>query len=117
VVFAMGLSFLLSALFVKFRDFSHIWDVILQILFYAVPIIYPLTLPSQKVREIISLNPAAQILQDLRSVLITPQALTTKQVFHSQLIGRVLPITIIVLIAVIAGLYFRRSSRNFAEEL
>jgi ABC-2 type transport system permease protein len=117
VVLALGISFLLAALYVRFRDISHIWDVILQILFYAVPIIYPLTLPPQNIREIISLNPAAQILQDLRSVMITPEALTTKQVFGSQLMGRVLPICIVIAIAVVAGMYFRRKSRNFAEEL
>jgi ABC-2 type transport system permease protein len=117
VVLALGVSFLLAALFVKFRDISHIWDVILQILFYAVPIIYPLTLPPQRIREIISFNPAAQILQDLRSVMVTPEALTTKQVFHSQFVGRVLPVLIVIGIAVVAGLYFRKASRNFAEEL
>lgn len=117
VVLALGVSFLLAALFVRFRDISHIWDVILQVLFYAVPIIYPLTLPSQRIREIISLNPAAQILQDLRSVVVTPETLTTKQVFHSQLVGRVMPVVIVVCIAVTAGLYFRSRSRYFAEEL
>jgi hypothetical protein len=50
-------------------------------------------------------------------VVVTPQALTTKQVFHSQLIGRVLPIVIILGIAALAGWYFRRASKNFAEEL
>jgi ABC-2 type transport system permease protein len=117
VVLALGVSFILSALYVKFRDIGHIWDVILQILFYAVPIIYPLTLPPQRIREIISLNPPAQILQDLRSVVVTPDALTTKQVFHSQWIGRVLPVAIVVGIAALAGWYFRRASKNFAEEL
>ncbi len=117
VVFAMGFAFLLAALYVKFRDISHIWDVILQILFYAVPIIYPLTMPPQRIREIISFNPATQILQDLRSVLITPETLTTKQVFQSQFTGRILPVVAVVALAVVAGFYFRRASRNFAEEL
>jgi ABC-2 type transport system permease protein len=117
VVLALGLSFLLAAMFVRFRDISHIWDVILQILFYAIPIIYPLTLPPQRIREIISLNPMTQILQDLRSVVITSDTLTPTEVFQSQFLGRVLPVLIVIAIAVIAGLYFRRRSRYFAEEL
>jgi ABC-2 type transport system permease protein len=117
VVLALGLSFLLAALFVRFRDISHIWDVILQILFYAVPIIYPLTLPPQHIREIISLNPMTQILQDLRSVTITRVTLTPTEVFQSQFLGRVLPVLIVITIAVVAALYFRRRSRYFAEEL
>ena len=32
-VFALGVSFILSALYVRFRDISHIWEVALQLLF------------------------------------------------------------------------------------
>lgn len=116
MVFALAISFLLSALFVKFRDFSHIWDVALQVLFYAVPIIYPLTLPPQRIREIISVNPLAQILQDIRWLMITPDTVTTRDVFHSQW-GRFGPMLIVLGVAVLGGWYFRRSSKNFAEEL
>lgn len=116
IVLALGLSFLLAALYVKFRDISHIWEVILQIMFYAVPIIYPLTMPPQQIRELISLNPITQILQDLRAVLITPETLTTKEVFGS-ILGRLGPMVLVLVIAAIAALYFRRVSRSFAEEL
>ena len=34
-LFATGLAMLLSALFVRYRDVEPIWDVVLQILFYA----------------------------------------------------------------------------------
>lgn len=116
VVFCLGVSFLLAALMVKFRDISHIWEVVLQVLFYATPIIYPLTLPSAKIAKIISISPLAQIIQDIRALLITPQTLTTKAVYHSQL-GRVIPITIVIIVVVLASWYFKRSSRNFAEEI
>lgn len=118
IILALALSYLLSALFVKFRDFSHIWDVVLQVLFYAVPIIYPLSYPaiSQRLRELISLNPLTQIIQDTRSVMVTPDTLTTKEVFNSQL-GRIVPMLIIAVITVTAMWYFKKSSKNFAEEL
>lgn len=116
VVLALGISFLLAALFVRFRDISHIWEVILQIMFYAVPIIYPLTMPPQWIREIISLNPLTQILQDLRAVLITPEALTVGDVFGT-VWARIGSVIAVVTIAALAGLYFRKASRNFAEEL
>ncbi|MBI2588981.1 ABC transporter permease [Candidatus Saccharibacteria bacterium] len=114
----LAVSFTLSALFVKFRDISHIWEVILQALFYATPILYPLTYPSsQTIRELLSINPLTQIIQDMRSITITPQTLTTKQVFNSQFLGRVWPVIFILVLAAISIWYFRRSSRNFAEEL
>jgi ABC-2 type transport system permease protein len=116
VAFALGLSFLLSTLFVKFRDFSHIWDVILQVLFYATPIIYVFNIVPHTFAQLMSLNPLAQIFQDIRSVMITPQTLTTKQVFDSQL-GRILPAVAVLAVLALSALYFRSRSRNFAEEL
>lgn len=116
IVFCIGISFLLSALFVKIRDLSHIWDVSLQILFYATPIIYSLAIVPDRLVKLVSINPLAQIIQDIRSVMITPETLTTKEVFQTQ-VGRLIPITIVVVLTVVAAWYFRRSSKNFAEEL
>lgn len=116
VIFSLGISFLLSALFVKFRDFGHIWDVILQILFYATPIIYTLNIVPARLIKLVSINPLAQIFQDIRQVMITPETLTTQEVFNTQL-GRAIPFTIIIVITVVGVWYFRRASKNFAEEL
>jgi len=116
VVFCLGISFLLSTLFVKFKDISHIWDVVLQTLFYASPLIYSLAIVPKKLIKFASINPLAQILQDVRSVMITPQALTTKEVFHSQL-GRIVPMLIVLIITIFGFWIFRRNSKNFAEEI
>lgn len=125
LMLSLGVAFLLSALFVKYRDLIHIWEVFLQAMFYATPIIYPLSIApakagqfsiSLKAAKLISINPMAQIIQDFRSVLITPETLTTAQVFHSQL-GRLIPITILLVIGILGALYFRKNSPYFAEEL
>lgn len=116
LVFCLGISFLLSALYVKFRDFSHIWDVTLQILFYATPIIYSLTIVPQKLLKLVSINPLAQIIQDIRSVMITPATMTTKEAFNS-VAGRLIPMTLVLAVIIIGAFYFRRNSKNFAEEL
>lgn len=119
IVFCVAVSFLLAALFVKFRDFRHIWEVALQILFYATPILYSLsTLPPKlsKLAKIMSLNPLTQIFQDTRSFMLSPKIMTTKQVFHSQ-IGRLLPMAIVIGLCIIASIYFKRSSQKFAEEI
>jgi ABC-2 type transport system permease protein len=117
VVFCLAISFLTSALFVKFRDLSHIWDVFLQILFYSTPIIYIFSIVPEKYAKILSLNPLAQIIQDLRAFIITPDTLTTKEVFNSQLLGRVLPVCFILVLSVISAWYFKKSAGKFAEEL
>ena len=42
--FSLGISFLLGAINVKYRDITSIWDVLIQSLFYAIPIIYPISM-------------------------------------------------------------------------
>jgi len=116
IILCLGVSFLLAALFVRFRDFGHIWEVILQVLFYATPIIYSFSIVPPTLAKIMSLNPLVQIFQDIRSVMITPAALTTKQVFDSQL-GRILPALSVIVILALGAYYFHRRSKYFAEEL
>jgi ABC-2 type transport system permease protein len=116
VIFCLGIAFILATLFVRFKDISHIWDVILQALFYATPIIYDFRIVPHKLAKIVSLNPLTQIFQDIRSVIITPATLTTKQVFDSQL-GRILPALSTVVILALGAYYFRKRSKYFAEEL
>lgn len=116
VMLCLGIAFILATLFVRFRDISHIWDVILQVLFYATPIIYSFKIVPQRLAEILSLNPLAQIFQDIRSVMITPETLTTKQVFDSQL-GRIGPMLFTLFVLVVGAYYFRSRSKYFAEEL
>lgn len=66
ILLCLGVSFLLSTLYVKFRDFRHIWDVFLQVAFYATPIIYVLGGVSHKFAQLASINPLTQIFQDMR---------------------------------------------------
>ncbi|MEX1995449.1 MAG: ABC transporter permease, partial [Candidatus Saccharimonadales bacterium] len=42
-ILALGLALFLSAVYVKFRDISYIWEVITRAGFYATPIIYPIS--------------------------------------------------------------------------
>ncbi len=77
---ALGISFLLGSINVKYRDIGSIWDVLIQALFYAVPIIYPIAMVAETstwAAKVILLNPIAQVIQDVRWSLITPATVTT----------------------------------------
>lgn len=124
-VFALAIAFLLSTLYVKFRDIGHIWDVIMQIWFYLTPIIYPL---SQIInmggygllaaKALLVLNPVAQVIQDARYVMVTTQ---TETIWNTVGTGfpllRIIPMVIIVALFAIGVVVFRKNSRKFAEEL
>ncbi|RYX79375.1 ABC transporter permease [bacterium] len=114
---AMGLAFLLAALYVKFRDMGPIWEVLLQMLFYATPIIYPLTLvTSHNLATIISLSPLAQIIQDLRYILVTQSQGTTHAILDVWYL-QIIPFAIVALVLVIGVWYFRKRANYFVEDL
>lgn len=118
-VMSLAVSFFLSAVFVRFRDISYIWEVILQGAFYATPILYPVSLItdySATATKILMLNPVAQVVQDLRYVLVTDQSTRIDQVYDSHWI-RLVPIGLTLLAAILAASYFRSRSKYFAEEL
>ncbi len=114
-IFTIGLSMLLSALYVKFRDIGHIWEVSLQGLFYATPILYTPALIPERFRGLIMLNPMAQIIQDMRKVLIDPNVLSSYDVLKHGL--WLIPYILVGVVFLLGLLYFKKSSKYFAEEV
>lgn len=116
-VFSLGLSFFLSALFVKFRDVNYIWEVILQAGFYMTPILYPLSLITNlTLQKLILISPPAQMIQDARYAAITHETITPSTIFDGG-IYRLIPYAIVLVVIVVGAAYFRRESKYFAENI
>lgn len=114
-ILCIGISLILSSLFVKFRDIFHIWEVMLQAMFYATPILYPLSLVPDPVNKVIMLNPVAQIIQDLRYLLVTTQTETAVQVLGLKLF--IIPYILPFVVLIIGFTVFEKSAARFAEEV
>ncbi|MEH3055206.1 MAG: ABC transporter permease [Patulibacter minatonensis] len=117
-LFAGGFAMLVSALYVRFRDVKPIWDVFVQMLFYATPVIYileTLDIPSS-IKEAMALNPLATILIQMRQALIDPTAPSAADAVGGPLM---LLVPIGILVAVVWGGYavFNREAPRIAEEL
>lgn len=115
---SLGISFLLGSINVKYRDIGSIWDVLIQALFYAIPIIYPVAMVAETsawAAKVILLNPIAQVIQDLRWSLITP--VTTTTVGFVGIWAELVAIGLVIAIFTIGALVFRKRSRFFAEEI
>jgi ABC-2 type transport system permease protein len=115
---SLGIAFLLGSINVKYRDITSIWDVIVQALFYAVPIIYPISMvanTSALAAKVILLNPIAQCIQDIRYNLITPETITTWNYIFNPVV--ILPVLIVVVVLIAGALTFRHKSKFFAEEV
>jgi ABC-2 type transport system permease protein len=117
--FAAGLGLLLSALYVRYRDVKPIWEVCLQILFYASPVFYPIEVvadQSELAAKVMLLNPFAAILQQARHALIAPSHPSVAEVMggYVYVLG---PIAIWLLAIGVGYRVFSRRAPTVAEEL
>jgi ABC-2 type transport system permease protein len=118
--FALGLSFILSTIFVKLRDINYIWEVIMQALFYASAVIYPISYiveKSQSAAQLVLLNPVAQAIQDARHTLISDQTPTLFGLSGGNILVSLIPIAIVAIVLVSGALFFKKQSPTFAENV
>ncbi|MEI8103333.1 MAG: ABC transporter permease [Candidatus Moraniibacteriota bacterium] len=69
-ILVVSFAFLTAPLYVKFRDLAMIWEVLVQILFYATPIVYPLQMMPANVQQLLLINPMAFIIHFTKEALI-----------------------------------------------
>jgi ABC-2 type transport system permease protein len=118
VVFTVAVSSALSVLYVRFRDIAIIWAVMAQVLFYATPILYPVTAFHDTTTEnLLMLNPLAVIFEQVRVwVLAEPQAPTAAEAAGGLL--HLLPAAAIFLgVCGYAVWIFNREAPRIAEDL
>jgi ABC-2 type transport system permease protein len=116
VLLATGVTMLLSALYVRFRDMQPIWEVALQMLFYASPVIYVTeALPDSIERESMA-SPLTAILTQMRYALVDPTAPTASDVIGGT--ARLLiPLAVVVVVFGLGVWVFMREAPRIAENL
>lgn len=117
LVFATGCAMLLSALYVRYRDVRPIWDVVLQALFYATPILYPIEAVigrSETLATMMLLNPIAALIQESRHLLVGGTSLS-EALGSTALIA--VPLAILVAVTWLGLRVFDRMAPLAAEEL
>lgn len=70
-ILIIAFSFLTAPLYVRFRDLSMIWEVLLTVLLYSAPIIYPLSMMPLNIQQIILWNPLAYVIHFAKDGLIS----------------------------------------------
>lgn len=118
--FALALAFLLSAVNVRFRDIGHIWEVLLQAVFYATPIIYPLQMVlkyNDFAGHLLMLSPIAVLFQNARAQLTGHEnVITADQLFTNPALI-IFPYIVIAITIVVSVWYFRKNQAKFAEQI
>ena len=113
---ATGISMLLSALFVRFRDVAQIWAVALQVLFFGSAVLYVVTDFPEEVQQYAIANPLAMIFTEMRHAMIDPSAPSAADVAGGwPALG--VPLAVIGLTLALGFWVFRRESPRMAENL
>jgi ABC-2 type transport system permease protein len=124
-VLTTGVAMLLSALFVRFRDISPIWEVLSQILFYSSPVIIPAEAVREKLAHgslnhflyhLYTLNPLVAIFQQFRHAVINNSTLSAGQIMGSWA-ALAEPLALVAAIIVIGFWVFNREAPHIAEDL
>ena len=108
-VLILSFSLITAPLFVKFRDLSMIWEVVTQILFFASPIVYPLTMMPEYTQKALLMNPIAFIIH------FTKESITNNH--FADPIQYVLFFTIIAIGFGLSILSYRKFILKVAEEI
>jgi ABC-type polysaccharide/polyol phosphate export permease len=110
VMFATGVGLVVSCMNVLYRDVGYVMSVLLRILFYASPVIYPVDMVPERLRALYFLNPLAVYLSMIRSsVLGQPLLVPTEHVV----------LAVVVAFAMLFGgaLFFGRWERKVVKFL
>lgn len=102
LLFSCGLAFFLSILTVFFRDTHEVLRIVLNVWFYATPILYPASFVPGPFRFVIFLNPMAHFVDLFRGALF----------FSSLPLAKAMTVSVISLLTYIAGLLFFRRAKN-----
>lgn len=108
-IVSIGVAFLVSSLTVYFRDLMHILGIIMQLMFYATPIVYAIDSVPAKFHWLVKLNPMSYLITGYRDIFYNK----SMPDFHGLLIAFIMGIILIT----VGYLVFRKLEKRFAEEL
>jgi ABC-2 type transport system permease protein len=116
LIITIAVSMIVASLFPRFRDMAIIWTVASTVLFYATPVLYPIDVVPDTLRDVIVLNPLTSLFELARLWIIDPSAPGPASAAGGFV--HLLPaIAIYVATCVFAVWIFNREAPRIAEEL
>ncbi len=108
-VLALGITCLISALTVYFRDLEHIMGIVSMAWMYLTPVIYPIEMVPEKYARFFYINPMTPVTIAYREILYYKR---------SPRIGTLADAAVMGILALAAGQFvFHRLQKRFVEEL
>lgn len=110
LIFSTGVGLILSVFNVYFRDIEYIWDVLTQLLFYMVPILYPLEqIKRDWIVAVIKINPLYSMIELFRECVLYGEILSSDLLLQSALFA--------VGTLIIGMIFFNKKSDNIIFHL
>jgi len=116
IVLATGAAMLTSALYVRFRDLAPIWEIVLQILFYASPVLYVISKVPSEFQHPLAANPLGMVMTQMRKWVIDPNAPSAAEAIGGSA-KLLIPIGVIVAVFAVGFWVFQRETPHIAENL
>ena len=108
-VLLIGISLIVSSVTVYFRDLQHFIGVLLQLFFYATPIVYAVDTIPENFRWILKYNPMTYIIEGYRDIFWGQTAPDISTLLIVLAIG--------IVLCILGYLIFNKLQKKFAEEL
>ena len=108
-VLLLGISLIVSSVTVYFRDLQHFIGVLLQLFFYATPIVYAVDVIPANFQWILKFNPMTYIIEGYRDIFWQPQMPDISNLLIVLAIG--------IVLCIVGYLIFNKLQKRFAEEL
>jgi ABC-2 type transport system permease protein len=116
VTFTAAVSMLVSSLYPRFRDTAIIWTVLATLLFYGTPVLYPLEVVPETMRELLIANPLTPLFELARTWVIDPTAPGPVDAAGGWALLAI-PAAIYVAVCALAVWVFNREAPLIAEQL
>ena len=107
---ALGLGIIISSLTTKYRDFQFLIVFGVQLLMYATPIVYPLSLAKEKLGDyywVAKLNPMSSIIEATKYAFLGQGEFSWGHIFYS--------FSVMLILLFIGVLFFNKVEQNFMD--
>ena len=108
-IFTLGVSLLIAAANVYFRDIEHIWGILVMAWFYLTPIVYPINMVPAQYLKYLFLNPMVTFTEAYRDILYYG--------VFPYLPGLGILTVMSILVLIFGYMVFNHLSKGFAEQV
>lgn len=108
-IVSIGVSFIVSSITVYFRDLIHILGILMQLLFYATPIVYSMDAVPENFKWIVKINPMSYLIDGYRNIFYNKIMPDFTGLLRAFIMG--------IILCLIGFFIFKKLEKRFAEEL